>query len=65
VEAESSLVRAQGGVVLNAEAIVDADLEVIVFPGDAELDHTFGDGSDLEGSPILGVLLEEGGVLES
>lgn len=65
MEAKTSLVRSQGGVVLNAVSIVDLDLEVVVFPDDTELDDTLRDGSDLESLAVLWVLLKKRGVFES
>lgn len=64
VEAEAALVGAKGRVELHAEGIVDLDLALVVLPHHAELDDALGDGDDLEGFAVLGVLLEEGGVLE-
>lgn len=64
VESQTSLVRAEGGVELDAVAAVDLELAVVILPDDAELDDALGDGDDLEGGAVLGVLLEEGGVLE-
>lgn len=64
MEAETTLVRAEGGVVLDAVAAVDLDGAGVVFPDDAELDDAFGDGADGEGLFVFGVLGEEGGVVE-
>lgn len=64
MEAETALVRTKGRVELDTETAVDLELAVVIFPDDAELDDALGDGGDLEGSLVLGVLLEEGGVLE-
>lgn len=54
----------KGGVELDAESAVDLEVAPVVLPGDAELDDAVGDGGDLEGGAVLGVLLEEGRVLE-
>lgn len=64
MEPKSTLVRAQGRVELHSVASVHAQLAVVVLPGDAELHDTLGDGHDLEGGAVLGVLLEEGAVFE-
>lgn len=64
VETETTLVRAEGGVVLDTVTTVDLDLVLVVLPDDTELDDTLGDGSDLESTLVLGVLLEESRVLK-
>ncbi len=64
VETETTLVGTEGRVELNTVSTVDLSLEVVVLPDNAELDDTLGDGDDLEGGAVLGVLLEEGGVLK-
>lgn len=64
MESQSALVRAQRRVELHSVASVDTQLAIVVLPGDAELQHALGDGHDLEGGAVLGVLLEEGAVLE-
>lgn len=64
MEAETALVGAECGVELNAVAPVDLDLLLVIFPGDTELDDSLGDGGNLQGFPVLGLLLKEGGVLE-
>jgi hypothetical protein len=64
VESETTLVRTKGGVELNSVSAVDLALALVIFPDDTELNDTLGDGGDLEGLLVLGVLLEEGGVLE-
>lgn len=64
MESQASLVGSEGGVELHAVSAVDLRLELVVFPDDAELDHALGDADDLEGGAVLGVLFEEGGVLE-
>lgn len=64
MEAEAALVRAQGRVELDAVPAVDLQLAGIIFPDDTELDDALGDGGHLEGDAVLGVLLEQGAVLE-
>lgn len=65
MEAETALVGAESGVELNTVAPVDLDLLLVIFPGDTELDDSLGDGGNLQGFPVLGLFLKEGGVLES
>jgi hypothetical protein len=64
VQSQAALVGAEGRVELDSEGIVDLDLAGIVLPHNAELDDALGDGDDFEGVAVLGVLLEEGAVLE-
>ena len=64
VESQTTLEGAKSRVELDTVTAVDADLALVVLPDDAELDNTLGDGDDLEGGLVLGVLLEEGAVLE-
>jgi hypothetical protein len=64
VEAQAALVGAEGAVELHTVGAVDLWLQLVVLPDDTELDDTLGDGDDLQGSLVFGVLLEEGGVLE-
>lgn len=64
METETTLVGAKGRVELNTVTAVDLNLTLVVLPNDTELDDALGDGSDLEGGLVLGVLLEQGGVLE-
>ena len=64
VKAETSFVGAQGRIELHTVSSVDLHLSLVVLPDDSELNDSFGYGSDLEGSLVLGVLFEEGGVLE-
>ncbi len=64
VEAQTAFVGAQGRVELHTVAAVDLQLAFIILPDDTELQHALGDGDDLEGNAVLGVLLEEGAVLE-
>ena len=65
MKTETAFVGAQSGIELDSIAPVDLDLVLVVFPDNAELDDSFGDGGDLEGFPVVGVLLEKRGVLES
>lgn len=39
-------------------------LAFVILPDNAELDDTLGDGDDLKGLAVLGLLLEKSGVLE-
>lgn len=64
METKSTLVRAQSRVELHSVSPVHTQQTIVVLPGDAELHDTLGDGDDLEGGAVLGVLLEEGAVLE-
>jgi hypothetical protein len=65
VEAQAALVGTESRVELHTISTVDLDFALVVFPGNAELDHTLGNGGDLEGGLVLGVLLEERAGLES
>ena len=47
-----------------AVAAIELGLAPVVLPDDAELDDPFGNGDDVQGGPVLGVLFEEGRVLE-
>lgn len=42
-----------------------AYLTLVILPDNAELNDTLGDGDHLEGLAVLGLLLEQSGVLES
>ena len=64
MEAQSTLIRPQRAVELHAVACIDLDFALVIFPRDAELDDTLGDGGDFEGIEVFGVFLEEGGVVE-
>lgn len=64
VKSETTLVWAEGRVELDTITTVHLEVAIVVLPDDAELDDTLGDGDDLEGGAVLGVLLEEGAVLE-
>lgn len=64
METQTTLVWTESRVELNAITTVDLGLELIVLPNDAELNDTLWDGDDLEGGLVLGMLLEERGVLE-
>ena len=60
VEAQAALVGADGGVILHAEAAVDAGLALVVDPGDAELEHALRLDKALQqaGGLPLGVLVD-------
>jgi hypothetical protein len=64
VETETALVGTESGVELDAVALVDVALALVVFPDNTELDDALGDGDDLESLLVLRVLLEDGGALE-
>jgi hypothetical protein len=64
VKTETTLVRTEGGVVLDTVTTVDLDLVLVVLPDDTELDDALGDGGDLKSTLVLGVLLEESRVLK-
>jgi hypothetical protein len=64
VQTETALVWAEGRVELDAVALVDVALALVVLPDNAELDDALGDGNDFEGLLVLGVLLEDGRALE-
>ncbi len=65
MESQTTLEGTESRVELDTVTAVDADLALVIFPDDAELDDTLGDGDDLEGGLVFGVLLEEGAVVES
>jgi hypothetical protein len=65
MEPQSSLVWAQGRVELHTVSAVYLDLVLVIFPDHTELYDPFGNGDDLEGSLVLGLLLKERAVLES
>ena len=60
MEADAALVGTDGGVVLDAEAAVDAGPAGVVDPGDAELDHALGldEALDQTGLLPLGMLAD-------
>lgn len=64
VQPQAALVGAQRRVELHTEAAVHLDIALVILPDDAKLDQPLGDGDDLEGGAVLGVLLEQGAVLE-
>ena len=64
MESETTLVRAQSGIELDAISFVDLALALVVLPDNAELDDALRDSGDLESLPVLGVLLEDGRVLK-
>jgi hypothetical protein len=59
VESETTLVGAESRVELHTVTIVDLAFALVVLPDDTELDDALGDGGDLEGLLVLGVLVEE------
>lgn len=64
VESKTALVWAEGRVELHTVSPVDAELALVVLPGDAELDNSLGNGGDLQSGAVFGVLLEEAAVFE-
>ena len=64
VESQTAFVRTQGGIELHSIATVDLNLALVVFPDDAKLNDPFGDGGNLEGGSVLGILLEQRGIFE-
>ena len=64
VETETTLVGTEGRVELHTVTLVNLALALVVLPDDAELDDALGDGGNLEGLLVLGVLLKEGGRLK-
>lgn len=64
MQPETALVRAKSRVELHTITTVDLELALVVLPDDSELDHALGDGDDLQGDFIFGVLLEQRAVLE-
>lgn len=65
VQSQTTLVGTKSRVELNTVAPVHLEVAGVIVPDDAELDDALGDGGDLEGSPVLRELLEQGAVLES
>lgn len=64
MKAKTAFVGTKGGIKLHTVATVDLDLVLVVFPDHAKLDDSLRDGSNLQGSLVFGVLLEERGVLK-
>lgn len=64
MEAETTFVRAKGGIELYPISTVDLHLAFVVFPHDAELNDALRDRGHLQCFPVLGVFLEERGVFE-
>lgn len=64
MEAETALVGTESRVELHAVSLLDLALALVVLPDNAELDDALGDGDDLEGLLVFGVLGEKGGGLE-
>lgn len=65
MEAETTLVGTESRVELHAVSLLDLALALVVLPDNAELDDALGDGDDLKGLLVFGVLGEEGGGLKS
>ena len=64
MESKATLVRTQGRIELYPVSSIDLNLILVIFPHHPELDDTLRDGGDLEGGAVLGVLLEQGRILE-
>jgi hypothetical protein len=64
VKSQTTLVGTESRVELHTVTLVDLALALVVLPDNAELDDALGDGGNLESLLVLGVLLEEGRVLE-
>ena len=64
MEAKPSFVGTQCGIELHAISPIDLDLALVIFPDDAELDHSLGHGCHFQRCFVFGVLGEEGGILE-
>ena len=59
MESQASFVRTQHGVELDSVATIHLHLILIVRPHHSELNDPFGNGDNLERSPVLRILLEE------
>ncbi len=64
VKAETAFVWTQSRVELNSIAPIDLDQSFVIFPNHTKLNHSFGDGGNLEGDSVFRVLFKEGGILE-
>ena len=64
MEPESSFIRSQSRIELHSVSPVNLHLSLIVLPDHTELDDAFRNGSNLQGSLVLGIFLEEGGVFK-
>lgn len=64
VESQTALVGTESRVVLHTETTVHLALALVVFPHHSELDDALGNGGNLEGLFVLGVLLKQRAVLE-
>ena len=64
MEPETSFVGPQGRVELDTISSVDLHLSLVILPNHSELDHSFRDGSDLEGGLVFGILFEKRGVFQ-
>lgn len=65
MKSQTAFVRPQSRIELHAVSTIHLHLALVVFPCDAELDDALGDGGDLEGCLVVGLLLEEAAVFES
>lgn len=64
VESQTALVGTESRVVLYTETTVHLALALVVLPHHSELDDALGNGGNLEGLFVLGVLLKQRAVLE-
>ena len=64
MQTQTALVGTEGRVELHTVASVDLQSAAVVLPDDAELDDALRNRDDLECDPVLGVLLEQGAVLQ-
>lgn len=64
VESKTALVGTESRVELDSVTTVDLEVALVIFPDDAELDDTLRNGGNSQSSAVLGVLVEEGAVLE-
>ena len=64
MEAETALVGTESRVELHTVSLLDLALALVVLPDNTELDDALGDGDDLKGLLVFGVLGEEGGGLK-
>lgn len=62
---QTTLVGPEGRVELNPVPAVDLHITIVVFPCDAELNHTFRDGNDRQSSLELGGDFKKLGIRES
>lgn len=64
MKSKTALVWAEGRVELHTVSPVDAELALVVLPGNAELNNSLGNGGNLQSGAVFGVLFEEAAVLE-